>query len=78
MTRAPSGAAVLKIAVTAPPEGGKANAALIKLLAKALGRPKSAIEIASGAQSRTKSLRLGPDTPELRTAVSGLLDQASV
>jgi len=55
------GEAVLLAAVSAPPEGGKANAALIKLLAKAWRLPKTSITIAGGATSRTKLLHVaGP------------------
>ncbi len=50
------GCPLLKIAVTAPPEGGKANAALIKLLAKEWRLPKSAFAIAAGATERRKVL----------------------
>lgn len=48
----------LKVSVTAAPEGGKANAALIKLLAKYWHLPKSAIAIKSGATTRSKTLRV--------------------
>ena len=48
----------LKVSVTAAPEAGKANAAVIKLLSKALRIPKSSIEIVAGDTSRTKRLRL--------------------
>ena len=44
--------------VTAPPIEGKANKALIDLLAKKLGVPKSHIEIISGKSSRLKSIRI--------------------
>ena len=44
----------LKISVTAVPENGKANAAVIKLLAKALGVQKTSITIASGSKSPRK------------------------
>jgi uncharacterized protein len=37
---------------------GKANAAVVKLLADYLGVPRSRIEIASGATSRTKRFRI--------------------
>jgi uncharacterized protein YggU (UPF0235/DUF167 family) len=48
-------------AVSAPPEDGKANTALIRLLAKAWRLPKTSITIASGATSRTKLLHVaGP------------------
>ena len=48
----------LKIAVTAPPVDGEANAAVIELLARALGVSRGAIEIASGATGRRKSVRV--------------------
>lgn len=52
------GAALLRVSVTAPPEDGKANAALVKLLAKELRVAKSAIAIVSGHQSRNKLVEL--------------------
>lgn len=58
--------AALKVAVTAAPEGGKANAAVIKLLSKQWHVPKSAISVASGATSRNKVLRLTGDPDDLR------------
>jgi uncharacterized protein (TIGR00251 family) len=48
----------LKVALTAPPVDGAANEALRKLLAKAVGVPKSAIEIVRGERGRTKLLRV--------------------
>ncbi len=47
---------VLTARVAVPPEDGKANAALIALLAKSLAVPKSAIQIASGETARNKIL----------------------
>ena len=47
-----------KIKVTAPPIEGRANKALIDLLAKKLAVPKSHIEIISGKRSRLKSIRI--------------------
>lgn len=47
-----------KVSVTAVPEDGKANAAVIKLLAHALGVPKSALTLARGATSRDKTFRI--------------------
>ena len=46
----------LKIFVSAPPVDSAANEALIKLLAKILGCPKSAIRILCGAESRRKTI----------------------
>jgi len=50
------------VRVTAPPEGGKANDAVVKVLAKSLGLPKSAIEVTRGHSSRHKLLMF--DMPE--------------
>lgn len=46
------------IRVTAPPEDGKANAAVQKLLAKAMGVAKSRLMLVRGASSRDKVFRL--------------------
>ena len=48
----------LKINVAAKPEGGKANAELIKFLAGELGVPKSNIEIVMGRTARQKIIRI--------------------
>ena len=48
----------LRVYVTVAPEGGKANAAVIKLLAKALGVPKSSLVLIRGQSSRDKLLRI--------------------
>ncbi len=52
-----------KIKVTAPPVDGKANEALIKLLAKKLGIPGRDIEILSGHTSRLKTIRIQDLSP---------------
>ncbi len=48
----------IKIAVTAPPVDGEANAAVIELVAKRLGVARSAVEVIAGASSRRKTLRV--------------------
>lgn len=48
----------LKVAVFAPPEDGKANAAVQALLAHALGVAKSRLILLRGATSREKVFRL--------------------
>jgi len=45
---------VLKLALTAPPVEGKANAACIEFFANLLNVPRSSITIASGQNSRNK------------------------
>ncbi|MDO9556836.1 MAG: DUF167 domain-containing protein [Coriobacteriia bacterium] len=48
----------LFVRVTAPPEDGKANAAVCKLVAKRLGVPKSAVRVVRGDTSRHKMLEI--------------------
>lgn len=47
-------AGALKVAVTAPPEDGRANAALVEVLRNWLGLKRSQIELVGGATSRNK------------------------
>jgi uncharacterized protein (TIGR00251 family) len=47
-------AGALKIAVTAPPEDGRANQALIEMLRKLLGIKRSQVELIGGQTSRDK------------------------
>ena len=44
----------LRLQVAVPPQGGKANAAVVSLLAKALGVTKSRVQIVRGHASREK------------------------
>ncbi|MEI9885508.1 MAG: DUF167 family protein [Rhizomicrobium sp.] len=55
----------LKARVGAPPEDGKANAALIALLAKTFGVPRSTIRIAAGAAARLKTIAIRSTAPAL-------------
>jgi uncharacterized protein (TIGR00251 family) len=55
---------VLKVKVTAPPAGGKANQRLKKILAKALNIRQSDIEIIRGHVSRRKVVRILNVTPD--------------
>lgn len=55
----------LKARVRAVPEDGKANAALVKLLAKRLGLAVRDITIAAGATARLKQVRISGDPDEL-------------
>lgn len=47
-----------KIRVTAAPEKGKANKAVLNLLAEFLSVPKSSLEIISGETSSNKKIRM--------------------
>ncbi len=53
-----AGLPYLKARVRAPPEKGEANAALEKLLAKALGVPKSSVQVARGTTARVKTIEI--------------------
>ncbi|MBN2151003.1 MAG: DUF167 domain-containing protein [Candidatus Lokiarchaeota archaeon] len=48
----------LIVHVTAPPEKGKANKAIVKLLAKRIGVGTSSVTIVRGATSSTKIIRV--------------------
>lgn len=67
------GRAVLKVRVRARPVEGEANEALLRLLAKALGLPKSAVFLQRGGQSRTKMIEVeGLSNDEMRARLTGL------
>ncbi|MCC9599296.1 DUF167 domain-containing protein [Stieleria sp. JC731] len=51
----------LQVRVTAPADKGKANAAIRKVLGKALSIPPSSIELISGATSRQKRFAIDAD-----------------
>jgi uncharacterized protein (TIGR00251 family) len=59
--------AALKVAVHAPPAGGKANEAVLRLLADALALPRSAFSLALGAADRRKLVRIGGDPATVAT-----------
>jgi uncharacterized protein (TIGR00251 family) len=48
----------LLVRVTAPPVDDRANRALLKLIAKEFGVPRSAVRIVSGVRSRDKVLEI--------------------
>jgi uncharacterized protein (TIGR00251 family) len=48
----------LKVSVNAPPVDGKANDAVIRTLAAALGVPRTAVEITRGETGRRKTVRI--------------------
>jgi uncharacterized protein (TIGR00251 family) len=65
-----SGKRHLKARVSLPPEDGKANKALIALLAKSLEIPKSSIRIAAGETSRLKTIEIVGDRAALEAKLS--------
>lgn len=61
----------LKLAVTAPPVDGEANAAVVELVARELGVPRASVSIVSGASSRRKSVHVaGIDRARLDEAIA--------
>jgi len=58
LTAVEDGGTALRARVTAAPENGKANAALIKLLAKAWKLPKTSLTISAGAKDRRKTVHV--------------------
>lgn len=74
MEPGPDGTTRLRARVTAAPEKGRANAALIALLAKTWGVPKSALDVASGQSDRSKVIAVAPTA---QGAVAAWLAEAS-
>lgn len=68
------GTAVLRVRVKAVPDKGKANAAVVVLLAKALGVPKSALSVVSGETARLKTIAVVGQGAELVARVFALKD----
>lgn len=67
-------AGALKVAVTAPPEDGRANQALVEVLRKALGVKRSQIELIGGQTSRDKRFLIrGLGRGELEARLKELL-----
>jgi uncharacterized protein (TIGR00251 family) len=65
---------MLRVAVTAAPEKGKANKAIVAVLSEALGVPKSAIEIIAGETSPQKRFLIaGAEIEAIRSTIARLL-----
>jgi len=62
----------LSVRVTAPPAEGRANAAVVALLAAALGVPPSAVRVIHGEHARDKLVRVSRLAPgEIRRRLEG-------
>lgn len=57
---APDGTLLYRVSVTVPPEDGKANVAVIRLLAQEFGLPQSAFTLIRGARGRLKTILCTP------------------
>jgi hypothetical protein len=61
----------LRVSVTAPPVDGKANEAVVRALAAALGVPQAAVEIVRGQTGRRKTVRIAGATVAALKAATG-------
>ena len=69
--------AYVQVRVRAVPEDGKANAALLNLLAKSIGVAKSSMRISAGAASRLKTVHIVGDTTALAHRLATWLEEIS-
>ncbi len=74
MADSPSGEKALKVAVTAVPEDGKANEAVVKLLAKLWRVSKGSITVVAGQTDRNKILHVAGDPVELMRRLRATAD----
>jgi uncharacterized protein (TIGR00251 family) len=65
--------AALAVSIRAPARDGKANEAVIALLAEALGVSRSKVSMQSGMASRLKSVYVAGDPAQLSQTLSALL-----
>lgn len=70
--RAADGSVALAVKVTAPPDKGKANKAVIEAVAKAAGVAKSSFSLVSGETSRDKVLLVTGNWPAVEAWIAGL------
>ena len=68
------GRPVLKIRVRAAASDGEANAALARLIAKAMDVPPRDVILAAGATGRIKQLVISGDRPELVAALENIIE----
>ena len=66
------GESYMKVRVSVAPEKGKANKALIALLAKHLDIPKSSLAVLSGETARKKILRIEGEPEDLMVKLTAI------
>ena len=71
--RLADGRSVLKVRVRAAPSDGEANAALVRLMAKALGVASRDVTLVAGATARIKRLEVAGAGPALAAALAGIV-----
>lgn len=67
----------IRVRIAAPPVEGAANDALSRLLAERLGVPRSAVQVATGAAGRRKTIRVEGLTAQAAARRLGLQDGES-
>lgn len=65
------GGQAIKVSVSAPPQGGRANEALLRLLAYTWHLPRRNLSIVAGATSRNKIVNVAGDPHQLFAQLSG-------
>lgn len=73
LAAAAGGGRVLKAAVAAPPEEGRANEALLRLLAREWKLPRRDLDIVAGRKSRDKRVRVAGDPQALLPRLLAML-----
>jgi uncharacterized protein YggU (UPF0235/DUF167 family) len=73
VARLADGTPVLKASVGAPPQDGRANEALLRLLAAEWGLARRDLAIAAGARSRNKSVHVAGDPAALLARLGAAL-----
>ena len=64
---------MLKASVTEPPENGRANEALLRLLARAWRLPRRDLAIVAGAASRQKTVHISGEPRQLLERLGRLI-----
>lgn len=66
---------MLRVRVQAPPAGGRANGALVRLLAETLGVARGAVEVVRGYRGRDKTVRVvGLDEAEVKKRLAAAVN----
>ena len=73
--RAADGTARLQVRVSAAPEGGKANRALLRLLAKAWRLPTGDLALVAGAKARDKVVEVSGEPAALEARLGAWLER---
>jgi uncharacterized protein (TIGR00251 family) len=67
----------LQVKVRTQPEKGKANEAVIALLAESFGLPRSALSVMSGGTSRLKTIRIDAPPRKIEQTLRSLIERTT-